>query len=63
MLSFKFHKNGVGINEICIIDPEIRCYLASLPSDEERYKKLALAIKLGTTMLKDAEPHNYNNRG
>lgn len=63
MLNFIFHENGVGINEICIIDPEIRGYLASLPSDEERYKKFALAIKLGTTMLKDADSYNYNNKG
>lgn len=61
MLNFNFHKNGVGINEICIIDPEIRSYLASLGSDEERYRKFALAIKLGTTMLKDADPQKRCN--
>ncbi len=55
MLNFNFYENGVGINEICIIDPEIRSYLASLSSDEERYKKFALAIKLGITMQKDVE--------
>ncbi len=63
MFNMKFYKNGVGINEICIIDPEIRSYLASLGSDEERYKQFSLAIKLGTTILKDADSHNYNNRG
>ena len=60
MFNMTFHQNGVAINEICIIDPEIRGYLKSLPSDEERYKKFALAIKLGTTMLKDADPHKNN---
>ncbi len=55
MLNFNFYKNGVGINEICITDPEIRSYLASLLNDEERYKKFALAIRLGITMQKEVE--------
>lgn len=62
MFNMTFHKNGVGINEICIIDPEIKGYLESLPNDEERYKKFALAIKLGTTMLKDTDSYK-NNKG